>query len=265
MNFSRTILLTLPLLLSSSLALADEACPPGASTTTGAKKKTETTKKSETTKTKKQPSKGAAGTSVTVGGTKTTVENKDNDLDMSVSQTKTTSAEQPPKDVAESRAEEVREGQGKRWSVAPLLGYGTGRLNFGMGARAGYTFETPIYVGATFMYHFGDDGFATGQGVSESSRSFYYPAAEVGYDVGIGPLLVRPYAGAGILFNRTSITTNGFSDSVTNSELMIYPGVTAQYILPKTPVFVGGDVRAVLPLEGEAASFSLFATAGLKM
>jgi len=264
MNFRRTILITLPLLLSSSLAPADEARPPEGSTTTSAKKKTETTKKSETTKQKKQPSKGAAGgTSVTVGGTK--IENKDSDLDMSVSQTKTTSAEQPPKDVAESRAEEVREGQGKRWSVAPLLGYGTGRLNFGMGARAGYTFETPVYVGATFMYHFGDDGFASGQGVSESSRSFYYPAAEVGYDVGIGPVLVRPYAGAGILFNRTSITTNGVSDSVTNSELMIYPGVTAQYILPKTPVFVGGDMRAVLPIEGEAASFSLFATAGLKM
>lgn len=184
---------------------------------------------------------------------------------MSVSQTTTTSLEQPPKDVVESRAEEVREAQGKRWSVAPLLGYGTGRLNFGMGARAGYTFETPFYVGATFMYHFGDDGFATGQGVTDSSRSFYYPAGEVGYDVGIGPVLVRPYAAAAILFNRTSITTNGVSNSVTNSELIIYPGVTAQYILPKTPVFVGGDMRAVLPLEGEAASFSLFATAGLSM
>jgi hypothetical protein len=191
---------------------------------------------------------------------------------MTVGETKTTSAEPQTgaakPDVVESRAEEVREVQGKRWSVAPLLGYGTADLKFGVGARAGYTFETPIYVGGTFLYHFGNSTVVSPAGASvvESDRRFYYPAAEIGYDIGVGPFLIRPYGGASILFIRTAVTTNNVtSDSVTDKQLMIYPGVTAQFILPRSPLFVGADMRALLPLEGENASFSLFATAGLTM
>ena len=46
---------------------------------------------------------------------------------------------------------------------------------------------------------------------------------------------------------------------------MIYPGITAQYILPRSPLFLGADMRVLLPLEGENASFSMFATAGITM
>ena len=260
--FRRTIVFALPLLLTSSLALAET---PSSSTD-------ETTKKNDTVNNKKkdikkQVKKGKATEGTTILGKK--IENKDSDLDMSVSETKTTSAEQPAKrDVIESRAEEVRDVEGKRWSAAPLLGYGTADLKFGIGARAGYTFETPIYVGGTFLYHFGNSSVVSPAGASvvEADRRFYYPAAEVGYDVGIGPVLVRPYGGAGVLFARTSLTSNGaVSDSATDKQLMIYPGVTAQYILPRSPLFLGGDMRVLLPLEGESAAFSLFATAGLTM
>jgi hypothetical protein len=268
MHFSRTIVFALPLLLSSSLALAETP----SSSTEDATKKTDTTKKKDN---KKQVKKATdTGTTGTTGTTHTTagkkVENKDEDLDTSVGTTKTTSAEPQParRDVAESRAEEVREIEGKRWSVAPLLGYGTADLKFGLGARGGYTFETPIYVGGTFLYHFGNSSVTspTGTSVVEADRRFYYPAAEVGYDFGFGPLLVRPYGALGVLFIRSELTANGItSGTTTDKQLMIYPGITAQYILPRSPLFLGADMRVLLPLEGENASFSMFATAGITM
>jgi len=266
MNFRRTVLFALPLLLSSSVALAQEAPSSPTGVTKKDDKKVDTKKKDKKDQKAILEQKGEGGSeSTTILGKK--VENKDSDLDVSVSETQTTSAEQTPprRDVIESRAEEVREGEGKRWSVAPLLGYGTADLKFGMGARAGYTFETPVYVGGTFLYHFGNSNLVTGTGVTESDRRFYYPAVEAGYDIGVGPVLVRPYGGMGVLFARTSVTANGISETSTDKQLMIYPGATAQFIFPNSPLFVGGDMRLLLPLEGESAAFSLFATAGLTM
>lgn len=266
MSFRRTILLTLPLLLSSSVALAQETPSSSTGVTKKDDKKTDT-KKKDAKKAEKPNGKAEGGReSTTILGKK--VENKDSDLDMSVGQTRTTSAEQPPRpDVIESRAEEVRQVEGKRWSVAPLIGYGTADLKFGLGARAGYTFEgPPVYVGGTFLYHFGNStNAANGLGVRDADRRFYYPAVEAGYDIGIGPLLVRPYGGFGVLFARTTLTSNGISDTSTDKQLMIYPGATAEYIFPRSPLYVGGDMRVLLPLEGESAAFSLFATAGLTM
>jgi hypothetical protein len=241
MHLRQSMMLSLPLLLCSSLAFAQQG--PDAK-----KKKTEKAAEPQER-------------STTILGE--TVTNKDKDLDVSVGKTRTTSAE--PRDVVESRAEETREIEGRRWSVAPLLGYGTNDFKLGIGARAGYTFKTPVYVGGTFLYHFGADNILVGPGITEASSRLYYPAAEVGYDIGIGPVLVRPYGGAGFLFTRTSITTNGVSASDTKSSLMIYPGATAQFIFPRSPVFVGGDMRLLLPIENEGASFSLFATAGVTM
>lgn len=191
--------------------------------------------------------------------------NEDGDADLAVSMTHTTSADPARRDVVESRAEEVREAQGHRWSAAPLLGYGTNDLNVGLGARVGYTFDTPVYVGGTFLYHFGTDNVAVGPGVTESQARVYYPATEVGYDVGLGPVLLRPYGGVGVLFRQTSVTTNGLQASNTNTSLTVYPGVTAEYLLPRTPVFVGGDARVLLPLENESTSLSVFATTGVKL
>lgn len=196
------------------------------------------------------------------------VENKDSDLDVSVGKTQTTSAEQQPArpDVIESRAEERREAEGRRWSAAPLFGYGTNDYNVGLGARAGYTFPTPVYVGGTFMYHFGSDNVGVGpEGSTRTRESFYYPGVEVGYDIGVGPVLVRPYGGAAIMFDRKSTSLNSVTASDTQSTLMIYPAVSAQYILPRSPVFVGGDMRVLIPFENAGGSFQVFATAGLSM
>lgn len=265
MNLRRTIVSTLPLLLSSSVALAQEAPSTASKSESEIKSDKKDQKKADTTRKTKDAKKPAEGGGTTIAGQK--IENKDSDLDMAVSKTKTTSAEQPPqRDVVESRAEEVRNVEGKRWSAAPLLGYGTADLKFGVGARAGYTFETPVYVGGTFLYHFGNSSNAANpNGVIDTDRRFYYPAVEAGYDIGIGPVLVRPYGGVGVLFVRTELTSNGVSSSATDKQLMIYPGATAQYIFPRSPIYVGADMRVLLPLEGESAAFSLFGTAGVTM
>jgi hypothetical protein len=174
------------------------------------------------------------------------VENKDHDSDLQVSTTKTTAASYDSRrDVVESRAEDRREVRGDRWTVAPQVGAATGGYGFGVGARVGYTFRTPIYVGGNFMYHQNGD-------VPGSERAFY-PSAEVGYDVGIGPLLLRPYVGAGLLVR----------DAASNTGL-VYPGATVAYLIKDTPAFVGADGRVLLPTGDDAnRAIAISGTAGV--
>ena len=190
------------------------------------------------------------------------VENQDQDSDLSVSKsgskwksgsqseqtstTTTTAANYDTRrDVVESRAEDVRERRGDRWSVAPQVGAATGGYGFGVGARVGYTFRTPIYVGANFMYHQGGD-------VPGSERALY-PSAEVGYDIGVGPVLIRPYVGAGLLVR----------DAATNTGL-VYPGATIAYYIGDTPLYVGADGRVLLPTGDDAnRAVAISGTAGV--
>jgi hypothetical protein len=191
--------------------------------------------------------------------------NKDEDLDMAVGQTATTAAEPGRRDVIESSAEARREGEGRRVTAAPLVGYGFNDLGFGVGGRVGYTFDTPVYLGATFMYHAGKDGIVEAPGVVASSSSFMYPGIEAGYDIGIGPVLIRPYAGAGLLIGRISQTVGGNESTRTESAAMVYPGVNAHYIIGRTPIFVGGDTRLLLPFANQGPALTLLGTAGLHL
>ncbi|HVH46567.1 MAG TPA: hypothetical protein VM925_29705 [Labilithrix sp.] len=164
------------------------------------------------------------------------------DSDAAVSTTRTTRAVvEPRRDVAETRAEERREVEGKRFSAAPMLGYGSNGLGVGLGARFGYTFETPVYVGGNVMFHAGE------MGVSSS----FYPSAEVGYDLGVGSWLLRPYGGGGVFLSAGTSTA------------LIYPGFTAHYLFPNSPAFVGGDARLLVPVEFRTAAFVATATGGL--
>lgn len=189
----------------------------------------------------------ATRTTKTRTKTKTKVENKDRDADVAVSTTRTTSAVNDPRsgrDVVESRAEDRREVESRRVTLAPMLGYGTNDLGVGVGARVGYTFEAPVYLGGNFMYHAGEN----------SIRSAYYASAELGYDIGAGPVLLRPYAGTGAFFRNTVARDT--------STALVYPGFTVHYLIPRSPAFVGGDARVLIPLEGSAA-VALTASTGL--
>lgn len=172
------------------------------------------------------------------------VENKDRDADTRVSTTRTTAANYDSRrDVVESRAEARRDVRGDRWTLAPQVGAATAGYGFGVGARVGYTFRTPVYVGANFMYHTGNDD----RGLERA----YYPSAEVGYDIGAGPMLIRPYGGVGALMR----------DGATNTGL-VYPALTVAYLIPDSPVFVGADGRLLVPFEGNSA-VSVAGTAGV--
>lgn len=186
------------------------------------------------------------------------VQNKDDDRDRAVSTTRTTSftpttssANDPTRrDVVESRAEERRDVEGKNVTLAPMLGYGTNGLGLGVGARLGYTFRTPVYIGANYMYH---------AGTNEGTIYTHYPSGELGYDIGVGPVLFRPYGGVGALFGARRLG-DGTRDTLNTG--VVYPGLTAHYLIPKSPAFVGADGRVLIPFEGSAA-VGISGTAGL--
>ena len=167
-----------------------------------------------------------------------------------VSTTRTTAATYEPyyrRDVVESRAEERRRVEGRHLTLEPMVGAGTNGLGFGVGGRLGYTFTTPVYVGGNFVYH-------TGEGVPRTHA--YYPSAEVGYDIGIDDILLRPYGGVGALFRG--------GDVPSTSTGVVYPGLTFHWLIPRSPAFLGADARVLLPFEGSAA-FAMMGTAGANL
>ncbi len=150
-------------------------------------------------------------------------------------------------------------------SVAPVLGYASATLKLGVGARAGYTFPNRLYVGGAFVYHLGTSDETTGRGGKvESSVHFFYTGAEVGYDVPVGPVVLRPYGGVGAIFATVSLTTGGQSQGDTSASLAVWPGFNVAYAIPRTPIFVGVDTKLILATKGADPSFGLFATGGMR-
>jgi hypothetical protein len=157
------------------------------------------------------------------------------------------------------------EGSGKAISIAPLLGFGTNHFNFGVGARAGYTLPQKVYLGATFMYHLGvSESYGLFGQTNEVSTKLFYPAGEVGYDFRVGPVTIRPYGGVGVVFISSSITFGNQSNSTSTNSLALYPGATAQWNIPRSDFFVGGDARLLILTRGGDPSVGLFATGGIK-
>ena len=100
------------------------------------------------------------------------------------------------------------------------------------------------------MYHTGSDN---------ATVYTHYPSGELGYDIGVGPMLLRPYAGLGAMFGERRIA-NGQRDTLTTG--VVYPGLTAHYLIPRSPAFLGADGRVLVPFEGEAG-VGVSGTAGL--
>lgn len=79
-----------------------------------------------------------------------------------------------------------------------LNGYGPG-----LGLSAGVTLPMSLYVGASFDYFFGETAsFSSGPDVSRASSQLL---ARVGYDLGVGPLTLRPELGLGGLFSKVKV------------------------------------------------------------
>jgi hypothetical protein len=166
--------------------------------------------------------------------------------------------------LAQSEGAPDREGA----SVGVQLGYGfDDAYKFGLGARGGYTLPQKIYLGGTFVYHFGESDSAAG---FTSSEHLLYLGPEAGYDIVIPSapqFLIRPYLGlgfesvsvsdsGGVLVNGVAVA--GTSASASSSGFSFWPGVTGLYSF--TPNWSAGlDARVVVATFGGGdTTFALF-------
>ena len=88
----------------------------------------------------------------------------------------------------------------------------------GIGLRLGVTLPASLYLGGSFDYFFGDS--ETNAAEVEQSASLFQLMARVGYDVGIGPVTLRPQVGLGFLQSHTD-----FGDlRASESDFALAPG-----------------------------------------
>jgi hypothetical protein len=146
-----------------------------------------------------------------------------------------------------------------RFSASALVGYASDNLNFGVGIRAGKTLANRVYLGATFVYHFGDSQtVTTAAGNASSSFSVFYVGPEGGYDFVVGPTIIRPYVGLGLASLNTSVSGPGASASAGDTKFVIWPGGTVIYDIKDSAWFIGGDVRLVTVPGGPAFGIGAF-------
>jgi hypothetical protein len=123
--------------------------------------------------------------------------------------------------------------------VAGFIGYGvvldSGDFNpfgFTLGARGGYTFELPIYVGGTAA-------FMLGEKEGDSALRMFQIGAEVGYDFALGPVVLRPFLGLGL---NIAFTKSDFFGRESQGNFYLAGGGTVLYNVNET-LFVGGEIR----------------------
>jgi hypothetical protein len=156
-------------------------------------------------------------------------------------------------------------------SVGVLLGYGfDSAYKFGLGARGGYTLPQKVYIGGTFVYHFGQ---SESDGTFTASESLFYVGPEGGYDIAIPSapqILIRPYLGLGLESVHVSESGGSAIEAVTinvsgsSSGFSFWPGVTGLYSF--TPNWSAGlDARVVVATFGGGdTTFALFLTGQYK-
>ncbi len=139
---------------------------------------------------------------------------------------------------------------------------GVGTQGVGIGIRGGYTLPIKIYVGAAFVYHLGG---SKDKDQVKYSGSTLYLGPEVGYDLDVGPVIVRPYVGLGYGTAKAKAEVGGNSIDRSEGGLAFWPGVMARY--PIDAFFVGADARYALVTGTDkitnAGGVGVFATVGM--
>lgn len=130
----------------------------------------------------------------------------------------------------------------------------------GIGLRGGLTIPSSLYLGASLDYFFGESLEAGG---SEISTSLLQVMGHLGYDLGLGPLTLRPGLGLGL--SSFSVEISGPIDGdESESKFVASPGVEGMISLGLlsvgaevryNKVFADGDVDAVVL--GVGLGFSL--------
>lgn len=157
-----------------------------------------------------------------------------------------------------------------RWFLAPMLGYMSQYLDFGIGLRGGKTLDNHIYIGGTFIYQVGESGggtaiTATGVGTTTTSNyswssSGFYVGPEGGYDFDLRYVVLRPYMGVGIFSYSSTAAVPGASASASTTRLVVWPGVSVIWNVPNSNFFLGGDARLI---SVPNAAFGMYAMGGL--
>lgn len=140
---------------------------------------------------------------------------------------------------------------------------GVGTQGVGIGLRGGYTLPMKVYVGAAFVYHLGGSNEAN---QVKYTGSTLYLGPEVGYDLELGPVIIRPYVGLGYGSVKAKAEAGG-TTLLDRSEggFAVWPGVMARY--PVDAFFVGADARYALVTGTDkitnAGGAGVFATVGM--
>jgi hypothetical protein len=146
-------------------------------------------------------------------------------------------------------------------SVAFLFGHGQqDAFKTGIGGRLGYTMPNGIYLGGSFVSHFG-----TQDGPVQSK--VWYTGGEVGYELAAGPIVIRPYAGAGIASVHASIympavgNFDGGRVQANESRAVFWPGASLLVPLDGGRAFLGVDAKYLVVANSSA--FNTYATLGV--
>lgn len=177
--------------------------------------------------------------------------------------------------AAGAQAQEVEQARGpqKPISVGLLLGYGIAfddpnGWGFGLGVRGGYNLGK-IFLGARFVYHFGETAEAESSGLSllEATMNLWDVGVEGGYDLLVADrLTIRPEVGLGIATRMVSSEGELFGDSLSGSETDPYLALGASGLYDITPdVFLGLDGRFQFILgDGSPSAFVLLVNVGMR-
>jgi hypothetical protein len=135
-------------------------------------------------------------------------------------------------------------------------------LGFGLGARAGASFFG-FYGGLSFMDYLGTS--QVNQGVKESLKSVLY-GGEVGYNIGVSLLTLRPQLGIGN-FTRSQSWSGGTMlppGSTSTSSLYLEPGLTGLVSLGMWIVGADANVLFLTGLSGAWPAFTAHGQVGIK-
>jgi len=178
-----------------------------------------------------------------------------------------------PAEESSAPSEEATVGGGdKPISVGLLLGYGISFEDgpniwgLGFGLRGGYNIDA-IFLGARFVYYLGESEEVLG---AEFSANLWELGIEGGYDIPVGPVIIRPGLGLGIANVSIDVEASplvaaagGGSASETNPYLAL--GGSVLYDIDEQ-FFVGGDMRLqfVFGDGGDGTALIILANGGMR-
>jgi len=147
---------------------------------------------------------------------------------------------------------------------------GVGRANlygFGFGPRGGYTFpEVPVYLGGVFMFFVGERQKFDAFGVDGKIRLGYMTLGiEGGYDIGVGPVIIRPtlWLGPAIMrfkgcgdFNPVDPGGGCWGDS--DTALLLGPGASVIHAFRDIPLSLGAEMRFLIAAKADHQTALMF-------